>query len=236
MITIKTDRLTIRESSGRDFSRIYAMLLSGRRKAGESLDLSGSCAGPGTDRPGSGSQGASYSRDTSDSQDASYSRDTFGSQDASYSRDTSCSQEDSAGSEFMILDVSEEEDEELEKYLAYIHTVYSVFGFGLWSVVLKKTGEVIGWCGLQPIGNEDTPLGRIELGYLIDREHRRSGYGYEACRAILDFGFEKLELDEVYAQIDERNRASLRMARKLGFTRQEGGLWAVVRSKRGFCE
>ena len=212
MIRIETDRLIIRESSGRDFSRIYAMLLSGRRKAGESLDLSGSCAGPGTDRPGSGSQGASYSRDTS------------------------CSQEDSAGSEFMILDVSEEEDEELEKYLAYIHTVYSVFGFGLWSVVLKKTGEVIGWCGLQPIGNEDTPLGRIELGYLIDREHRRSGYGYEACRAILDFGFEKLELDEVYAQIDERNRASLRMARKLGFTRQEGGLWAVVRSKRGFCE
>ena len=212
MIRIETDRLIIRESSGRDFSRIYAMLLSGRRKAGESLDLSGSCAGPGTDRPGSGSQ------------------------DASYSRDTSCSQEDSAGSEFMILDVSEEEDEELEKYLAYIHTVYSVFGFGLWSVVLKKTGEVIGWCGLQPIGNEDTPLGRIELGYLIDREHRRSGYGYEACRAILDFGFEKLELDEVYAQIDERNRASLRMARKLGFTRQEGGLWAVVRSKCGFCE
>ena len=212
MIRIETDRLIIRESSGRDFSRIYAMLLSGRRKAGESLDLSGSCAGPGTDRPGSGSQGASYSRDTS------------------------CSQEDSAGSEFMILDVSEEEDEELEKYLAYIHTVYSVFGFGLWSVVLKKTGEVIGWCGLQPIGNEDTPLGRIELGYLIDREHRRSGYGYEACRAILDFGFEKLELDEVYAQIDERNRASLRMARKLGFTRQEGGLWAVVRSKCGFCE
>ena len=41
MIRIETDRLIIRESSGRDFSRIYAMLLSGRRKAGESLDLSG---------------------------------------------------------------------------------------------------------------------------------------------------------------------------------------------------
>ena len=63
-----------------------------------------------------------------------------------------------------------DENEELEKYLAYIHTAYPVFGFGLWSVVLKETGDVIGWCGLQPIGNEDTPLGRIELGYLIDRE------------------------------------------------------------------
>ena len=34
--------------------------------------------------------------------------------------------------------VSEDENEELEKYLAYIHTVYSVFGFGLWTVCLKN--------------------------------------------------------------------------------------------------
>ena len=101
MITIKTDRLTIRESSGRDFSRIYAMLLSVN------------------DQPLSGS---------------------------------------------LAYEVSTDENEELEKYLAYIHTVYPVFGIGLCSVVLNETAELIGWCGLQPIGDEDTPMGRIELG------------------------------------------------------------------------
>ena len=181
MITIQTDRLTIRESSGRDFSRIYAMLLSANTAAGESD--SGRTSGM-----------------------------------------------DSAGGSAGLFGVSAEEDEELEKYLAYIHTVYSVFGFGLCSVVLKKTGEVIGWCGLQPIGDEDSPLGRIELGYLIDQDYRRQGYACEACRAILDFAFNRLELDEVYAVIDEKNEASLCLARKLGFRKKKGLLWTAAPS------
>ena len=135
---------------------------------------------------------------------------------------------DGAGSSDGLFGVSTDEDVELEKYLAYIHTVYSVFGFGLCSVVLKKTGEVIGWCGLQPVGDEDSPLGRIELGYLIDQDYRRQGYAFEACRAILDFAFSRLELDEVYAVIDEKNEASLRLAEKLGFIRKKGLLWTAV--------
>ena len=169
MIAIQTDRLTIRESSGRDFSRIYAMLLS------ESENSS-----PAGVR----------------------------------------------GTRSMLCDVTMDEDEELEKYLAYIHTAYPVFGFGLWSVVLRDADEVVGWCGLQPIGDEDTPLGRIELGYLIDRAYRRRGFGYEACRAILDFAFGKLELEEVSARIDETNEASVRLACRLGFVRTQGDLWS----------
>ena len=168
MITIQTDRLTIRESSGRDFSRIYAMLLS---ESGDSYE--------------------SVSR---------------------------------------LAPVGRDEDEELEKFLAYIHTVYSVFGFGLCTVELTRTGEIIGWCGLEPIGDEDSPLGRIELGYLIDPAFRREGYAYEACRAILDFAFNRLELDEVYAMIDEKNEASLCLARKLGFRKKKGLLWTAVPS------
>ena len=159
MITLYTDRLTIRESSGRDFSRIYAMMLS-------------ECAAHGR-----------------------RSVTAFGT-------------------------VSEDEDEELEKYLAYIHTVYSVFGFGLCTVELGRTGEIIGWCGLQPVGDDDTPLGRIELGYLIGENYRGQGYGYEACREILRFAFERLELEEVYVRIDGANIPSLKLAGKLGFSKK----------------
>ena len=170
MIPIQTDRLTIRESSGRDFSRIYAMMLSESAPPSQP-----GCTGVHIPA-GSGR------------------------------------------AQSLFYDVSRDEDEELEKYLAYIHTVYSVFGFGLCTVVLRQNGEVIGWCGLQPIGDDDSPLGRIELGYLIAPEYRRQGIGYEACRAILDFAFNRLELDEVYARIDESNEASIRLAHKLGFT------------------
>ncbi len=161
MIVIETDRLRIRESSGRDFSRIYSLMLSESTK-GTILD-----------------------------------------------------------------EVSSDEDEELEKYLAYIHTVYSVFGFGLWTVERREDGEIIGRCGLQPIADENSPLGRIEIGYLIDPACRGQGYGYEACRAILDFAFERLEIDEVYALIDEGNATSLNLARKLGFVQKEAGVWAA---------
>jgi RimJ/RimL family protein N-acetyltransferase len=133
----------------------------------------------------------------------------------------------------LFYDVSIDEDEELEKYLAYIHTVYPVFGFGLCTVQRRETGEVIGWCGLQPIGDDDSPLGRIELGYLIDRDFRGQGYGYEACRAILDFAFDRLELDEVYARIDGGNAPSVHLARRLGFAERSDGLWVVKRNLDG---
>ncbi len=169
MTAIETDRLRIRESSGRDFSRIYSMMLSEN------------CGGP----------------------------------------------EDP---------VSLDEDEELEKYLAYIHTVYQVFGFGLWTVERKDTGEIIGRCGLQPIADENSPLGRIELGYLIDRPFRGRGYAFEACRAILDFAFDKLDLDEVYAVIDEENEASKQLARKLGFEKTQDRLWMASADRAGVSD
>ena len=122
--------------------------------------------------------------------------------------------------------VSEDENEELEKYLAYIHTVYSVFGFGLWTVCLKNDPScIIGRCGLQPIADDDSPLGRIELGYLIDKGWRGQGYASESCRAILQYAFEKLEIEEVYAQIPADNTPSVRLARKLGFDRVTEVLW-----------
>lgn len=123
-------------------------------------------------------------------------------------------------------EVSEDENEELEKYLAYIHTVYSVFGFGLWTVCLEEDPScIIGRCGLQPIADGNSPLGRIELGYLIDERWRGKGYAYEACSAIVQYGMEKLELEEICATIPPCNRPSVSLARKLGFVRKTEKLW-----------
>ena len=180
MIVLKTDRLIIRESSGRDFSRIYSMMLSEYRE-NENI--------------------ASYGKEQ-------------GKLPAEAIRDV----------------VSDDEDEELEKYLAYIHTVYSVFGFGLWSVCLKEDPDcVIGRCGLQPVADEGSPLGRIELGYLIDKKHRSEGYAYEACSAILDYAFSILGVERIFAVIDERNIASLKLARRLGFEKCEDGFYVLSR-------
>lgn len=124
--------------------------------------------------------------------------------------------------------VSEDEDEELEKYLAYIHTVYSVFGFGLWTVCLKEDPDcIIGRCGLQPIADEDNPLGRIELGYLIDWKWRGCGYAFEACSSIVEYAFEKLGTEELYARVSPGNDPSCALLRRLGFERTTEDLWIL---------
>ena len=59
---------------------------------------------------------------------------------------------------------------------------YAQYGFGLWAVVLKETGEFIGDCGLtlQNIDGEMLP----EIGYHIHKKYWRRGFAKEASRAV----------------------------------------------------
>ena len=61
---------------------------------------------------------------------------------------------------------------------------YRIFGFGLWAVCLKETGEMIGDCGLtmQLNGGQIKP----EIGYHIRADRQRKGYATEAA---LEAGF-----------------------------------------------
>lgn len=83
---------------------------------------------------------------------------------------------------------------------------YSVFGFGLWAVVLKETGEMIGDCGLtlQNINGTIKP----EIGYHIARKHQRKGYAKEAARACRDWSFENTPFNILYSYMKVSNVAS----------------------------
>lgn len=106
---------------------------------------------------------------------------------------------------------------EKDQYLAYIKAVYRFWGFGLWTVTARNSGEIVGWCGLIPKTDNLSPEGRIELGYVIAAKWRRQGIGTEACREILRFAAQKTGIEEIWALIDPRNKPSLKLAEKLGF-------------------
>lgn len=85
-------------------------------------------------------------------------------------------------------------------------------GFGLWAVVEKATGSVIGYCGL--ILLDGTP--EIEVAYGLAKSSWGKGFASEAARAALRYGFEELKLERVVAVVNPQNIASQRVLEKLG--------------------
>lgn len=93
---------------------------------------------------------------------------------------------------------------------------YRVFGFGLWAVCLKATGELIGDCGLtmQNIGGTILP----EIGYHIAKAHRRQGYASEAAQAVRDWTFAHAPFGMIYSYMKKENIPSAKTARANGMT------------------
>jgi len=87
---------------------------------------------------------------------------------------------------------------------------YKIFGFGLWAVVLKETGEVIGDCGLtmQIINGQIRP----EIGYHIRKDYQRRGYASEAAKAVRDWTFMNTPFNIIYSYMKYANVASYRTA------------------------
>lgn len=91
---------------------------------------------------------------------------------------------------------------------------YRIFGFGLWAVCLKETGEMIGDCGLtmQLIGGVIKP----EIGYHIRRDCQRRGYASEAARAVRDWTFENTPFKIIYSYMKYTNIPSAMTAQAYG--------------------
>ena len=91
------------------------------------------------------------------------------------------------------------------------------FGYGLFSIILKETGELIGNCGLEQM--ED--MGAAELGYDFRSDFWNQGFATEAATAVRDYAFVVLKLPELISLIRVGNLASKRVAEKVGMSLAE---------------
>jgi len=94
--------------------------------------------------------------------------------------------------------------------------LYRDCGFGLWLIELRGSAEFVGDCGLTP--QEVDGLVEIEVGYHVRRTLQRRGYATEAAAACRDHARDALGLRRLIALIDPANRASQRVAEKIGLT------------------
>lgn len=109
---------------------------------------------------------------------------------------------------FSIDEVQSWLDKQLERYNEY--------GFGLWAVVLKETGNMIGQCGLTMQNFNDSKV--MEVGYLFQKLFWHQGYAIEAAIACKKYAFEQLNAKEVYSIIRDTNIPSQNVAIRNGMT------------------
>lgn len=107
--------------------------------------------------------------------------------------------------------------EEAEKWMENQLIRYKTYGIGLWAVVLKDTGKMIGQCGLtwQQVPEEIEPSGKaLEIGYLFQKKFWHQGYASEAAAACREFAFKQLRAPRVYSIIRDDNLASRNVAER----------------------
>ena len=102
----------------------------------------------------------------------------------------------------------------------YIKNVYGFYGYGMWVIEKRDSGQVIGRAGLEYNEGFDG----LELGFMLGVPYQHRGYAYEACSAVLAYGIEELGQRRYCSYIHEKNLASIRLCERLGFEAQ-GKVW-----------
>lgn len=105
-------------------------------------------------------------------------------------------------------------DAEVNSWLERQLKRYVTDGFGLWAVILKETGSMIGQCGLtmQDWNGKMVP----EIGYLFEKAYWHRGYASEAAKGCKEYAFQSLKLPWVYSIIRDNNLPSQRVAERNG--------------------
>jgi len=106
-----------------------------------------------------------------------------------------------------------------EESLAWIEWnlgLYEQRGFGLWVMESLETSEFVGDCGLTPQTVDGVT--DIEVGWHTRREYWNQGLATEGASACRDYAFGDLGLQRLISIIHPDNRASRRVAEKIGMT------------------
>jgi len=90
---------------------------------------------------------------------------------------------------------------------------YARFGFGLYRVELKDSGEPIGICGL--LKRDSLP--DADIGFALLPRYRSKGYAFESAAAVLVLAGDTLGLKRVLAVTSPDNVASISLLEDLGF-------------------
>jgi RimJ/RimL family protein N-acetyltransferase len=108
--------------------------------------------------------------------------------------------------------------EEAKEIIDFIRDQYITNGVGRWAIIDKTNNEFAGWTGfklVREIINNHSNF--YDLGYRLRKKYWGQGVATETGNASLQYGFEKMKMDIVYAMANCDNAGSNNVLKKLGF-------------------
>ncbi|WP_449620432.1 GNAT family N-acetyltransferase [Robertmurraya sp. Marseille-Q9965] len=101
--------------------------------------------------------------------------------------------------------------------ISWYHSIYKNNMGIRWGITLKEQGVMMGSCGFH---NRVSQHSRTEIGFELSRDYWGQGIASEAIGAILQYGFEHMELNRIEALIEPPNLPSQKLVEKQGFIRE----------------
>ena len=98
------------------------------------------------------------------------------------------------------------------RHMAFLVGHWKLGGAGMWAMEHRETGDFVGVAGFA----EPDGWPGFELAGSLARRFWGQGYATEAGRAALAYAFTVLEKDRVISLIYPENRASIRVAERIG--------------------
>lgn len=110
--------------------------------------------------------------------------------------------------------------QEATNVIKFIREQYEERGIGRFATIEKSTGDFIGWSGLKLNLDEKEELNGIrnfyDIGYRFIPRFWGCGYATESALAVLDYGFNELDIKTICGAADIKNVASNKVLQKIG--------------------
>jgi ribosomal-protein-alanine N-acetyltransferase len=118
---------------------------------------------------------------------------------------------------------------ESKKYIENIRNQYIQHGIGRYAVLIKETNEFIGWAGIKyNTERENGQVNFYDIGYRLIESSWGKGYGCEAAKAWLDYGFNEMNIPKIIGTVSKDNIASRKILEKIGLQIRSEYYWNEI--------
>ncbi|MEO6189178.1 MAG: GNAT family N-acetyltransferase [Saprospiraceae bacterium] len=108
--------------------------------------------------------------------------------------------------------------DQLKPIIAMIRQQYIDNGIGRWAIEDKLNGDFIGWTGLKFVTEEiNHHINYYDLGYRLIQKFWGKGIGTESALASVRYGFETINLNQIFGMCESGNVASKAILFKCNF-------------------